>query len=127
MIAEDEARRGKARQRFDDEVEGLAALRAAVDDVAEKDDPPRIFMACGIRLDGRQQRGQQVAAAMHVADGVGSLACRRHRIRLPAPEPHAGSMPCRPAESDASLTHIKESVGGNGLAGTTLCVSVERV
>lgn len=70
VVSEDQRRTGAVAERGDHEIERLTAFRAAVDHIAEKDDASGLATGCGIGVDRRQKRFQQVASAVDIADGI---------------------------------------------------------
>ncbi len=61
-------------------IQDLAGLRAAVDVIADKHfDRALGRIACTIRIDAREQLGQEIGAAVDVTDGIDAQIGRRPR------------------------------------------------
>jgi hypothetical protein len=74
VIAEDQPGARMRLERGHRQIEALPAFRAAIDEVAQEDDP-KPAIAC-IRADGVEQRLQQVTPAVDIADGIGERHSR---------------------------------------------------
>ncbi len=83
---------------LEDKLHRSHALRAAVDDVAEKDDaPPR--QQAGGRRDMREHERERLGLAVHVADGEDLLVVRRPKGRE-----------ARPGRLDDGVGHVRRSL-----------------
>ena len=79
MIALEEVRVETARQAMQQHVHDAAAVRPAIDIVAEKDQRSTLggLVSPSVRLDIFEQLGEEVRPAVNIADGVEKLSLRQ--------------------------------------------------